>query len=202
MAARERGGATAEFVAVVGRQIRRQRRRLGWSVQELSDRAGVSRRMLTQIELGQANPSLVTVDHIAHALGTDFVSFAMPRTTPLEEAGGRSGAAVRVWRSDRGSEAVLLVATESVPRTELWRWRLAPGDSYQARPDTAGTEELHQVHAGELVITTADSVLVVRAGEAGRIRSDQHYAYRNDSDTWTEFTRVVTGARAHPERAG
>lgn len=195
MATREKGEATAEFVATVGRQIRQQRQHRGWSVQELSDRARVSRRMLTQIELGQANPSLVTVDHIAHALGTDFVSLAMPPTTPAEEAsGGRLGAAVRVWSSDRGSEAVLLLATESVPRTKLWSWRLAPGDTYHAQPDTAGTEELHQVHAGELIIITSGSALVLRAGEAGRIRSDQRYTYRNDSDTWTEFTRVVTGA--------
>ena len=192
MAARERGRATAEFVATVGRHIRRRRRQRGWSVQELSDRSGVSRRMLTQIELGQANPSLVTVDHIAHALDTDFVALATSPAAPAQEPGG-GGAAVRVWSTERGSEAVLLIATGSVPRTELWRWRLAPGDTYDARPDTAGAEELHHVHAGELLITTCDSVLRLRAGEAGRIRSDQHYTYRNDSSTWTEFTRVVVG---------
>lgn len=195
MSTREKGEATAEFVATVGRQIRHRRQQRRWSVQELSDRAGVSRRMLTQIELGQANPSLVTVDHIAHALDTDFVSLAMAPTPPAPDTGrGRVGAGVRVWSSDRGSEAVLLTATEGIPRTELWRWRLAPGDTYHAQPDAAGAEELHQVHAGELLITTAGSALVVRAGGAGRIRSDQHYTYRNDSDTWTEFTRVVIGA--------
>lgn len=195
MVTRAKGEATAEFVATVGRQIRHRRQQRRWSVQELSDRAGVSRRMLTQIELGQANPSLVTVDHIAHALDTDFASLAMPSTAPAQEIGGQgAGAGVRVWSSDRGSEAVLLIATEGAPRTELWRWRLVPGDTYHAQPDAAGAEELHQVHAGELIITTDGSALVVRAGEAGRMRSDQHYTYRNDSDTWTEFTRIVIGA--------
>ena len=195
MAAREKGEATAEFVATVGRQIRHRRRQRGWSVQELSERAGVSRRMLTQIELGQANPSLVTVDHIAHALDTDFVSLAMAPTAPAQDTGGhRAGTAVRVWSSDHGSEAVLLITTERSPRTELWRWRLAPGDTYHARPDRAGAEELHEVHAGELIITTSGLALRVRAGEAGRIRSDQHYTYRNDGDTWAKFTRVVVGA--------
>jgi proteic killer suppression protein len=37
----------------------------GLTVQELADAAGLSRRMLTQIELGQANPSLVTLDRVA-----------------------------------------------------------------------------------------------------------------------------------------
>ncbi|MGG7655176.1 helix-turn-helix domain-containing protein [Kocuria rosea] len=195
MATREKGEATAEFVATVGRQIRHRRQQRRWSVQELSDRAGVSRRMLTQIELGQANPSLVTVDHIAHALDTDFVALTMPPTTPAHEPGEPEvGTALRVWHSDRGSEAVLLIATERSPRTELWRWRLAPGDTYDAQPDTAGTEELHEIHAGELVITTAGSALRMRAGEASRIRSDQHYTYRNDGDTWAEFTRVVIEA--------
>lgn len=195
MATREKGAATAEFVTTVGQQIRRRRQEKGWSVQQLSDRSGVSRRMLTQIELGQANPSLVTVDQIAHALDTDFVTLALPPAGPVRElAGERGGAALRVWTSARGSEGLLLIATNRAPRTELWHWRLAPGDSYQAEPDAAGAEELHHVHAGELVITTSGSTLRMRAGEASRIRSDQHYTYRNDGDTWTEFTRVVIGA--------
>ncbi|NKX54496.1 helix-turn-helix domain-containing protein [Arthrobacter mobilis] len=192
MSGRERGAASAGFIATVGRQIRQRRQEQGWTVQELSDRSGVSRRMLTQIELGQANPSLVTVDRIAHALDSDFASLALP--SPIPAAAGSSREALRVWSSAGGSEAALLTATDHVPRAELWHWRLAPGDTYQAEPDASGTEELHYVHAGELTITTGGAILRVRAGEAGRIRSDQHYAYHNDGPSWTEFTRVVVGA--------
>jgi transcriptional regulator with XRE-family HTH domain len=44
-------------------------------------RSGLSLRMLSKIELGDASPSLMSVAKIAHALGTDFTTLATePRT--------------------------------------------------------------------------------------------------------------------------
>ena len=73
-------GPTTDFLSQLGEQLRARRQDAGLTVQQLADRSGVSRRMLTQIELGQANPSLVTVDKVARALGTDFASLARGRS--------------------------------------------------------------------------------------------------------------------------
>ena len=75
------GELTGEFLAQVGARIRAVRTERSLTVQQLADRAGISRRLLTQIELGQANPSLVTVTRIARQLDTEFTSLLQTTTT-------------------------------------------------------------------------------------------------------------------------
>ena len=126
------------FIERLGREVRRRRQTGGLTVQTLADRAGLSRRMLTQIEQGTANPSLVTVDKIAHALGIDFAALSAPSSTePLQVS-----EPTEVWRNDAGSRAVLHAAGSRRGSAELWEWTLQPGDRYDAEPDPAGTEEL------------------------------------------------------------
>lgn len=185
-------GAAPEFVSRVGDRIRVLRKARGWTVHQLAEESGLSRRMLTQVELGQANPSLVTVDRIARALETDFAALSLP------EATGGAGTAATVsptvvWRDGRGSEGVLLGATEHL-RAELWRWALTPGARYQARPDAIGAQEVHHVVAGSLTLELQAGDLVVGAGETATIPSDDDYAYRNDAAITVVFFRVVTGA--------
>ncbi len=131
-------GPTAPFLARIGAELRARRRAAGLTAQELAARAAVSRRMIGQVEQGQANPSLVTVDKLARALGTDFATLA--------GAGGAEpvapGAAAVVWRSAAGGRATLHVTSGQVGGPELWEWELAPGDRYAAEPDPPGSEEL------------------------------------------------------------
>jgi transcriptional regulator with XRE-family HTH domain len=134
------------FIERLGVEVRRRRRAGGLTVQGLADRAGLSRRILTQIEQGTANPSLVTVDKIADALGVDFAALAAPsQTEPLHIS-----EPVEIWRSDAGSRAVLHVASARRGGPELWEWTLQPGDHYQAEADPPGSEELILVTAGRL----------------------------------------------------
>lgn len=186
------GNAVPEFIQHVGAEVRGIRRALGWTVQMLADASHVSRRMLTQIELGQANPSLVTIDRIARALGTDFAG--LTRARPSVAMPDRAVAATRVWEDQRGSEAVLLAATSPATAAELWKWTLAPGVRYDARPDRPGTQEIHHVLSGVLRIESERGALVLATGDSAVIGSDQRYAYINDGAIDAVFHRVVVGA--------
>ncbi|MER7923027.1 XRE family transcriptional regulator [Streptomyces sp. NPDC096057] len=180
---------TQEFVTRVGRRIRALRKHRGWGVQQLADAAKLSRRMLTDIELGQANPSLATVDRVARALDTDFAALALPES----DAPGADAEGTLVWEAPDGSTALLLGATEN-PRAELWRWTLAAGGRYDAEPDRPGAQEIHHVLAGRLTLVLETGPQVVGSGQSAIIPSDQQYAYLNEHAEPTVFMRVVTGA--------
>jgi transcriptional regulator with XRE-family HTH domain len=184
-------GPTAAFLTHLGAEVRRRRKEAGRTVQELADAADLSRRMLTQIELGQANPSLVTVDRVARALDTDFASLARdPGGAPLSVNPPGSGAGV--WSSQTGSHASLQVATQLAPAAELWDWTLQPGDRYDASPDPAGSEELFLVLAGTLTIDVSGTQAVtVECGGSARLASDRTYAYLNRGEHPVRFVRVV-----------
>lgn len=188
----EESGATPQFLAQIGTEIRRRRRDRGLTVQQLADLAGVSRRMLTQIELGQANPSLVTVDKLARPLETDFASLVRAHGAATSYEVHQAGATPGIWSSSKGSLARLAVATTQQPPAELWDWVLQPGDRYDALPDRAGSEELFLVIEGHLTITVEDgTALELDAGASARIRSDRRYCYLNRTDRPTRFVRVV-----------
>lgn len=185
--------STASFAARVGARIRQLRKRRGWSVQELAEASATSRRMLTQIELGQANPSLATVDRIARALGTDFAALSLPDEPPSTAPQADRAEGTLVWQGAPGSRALLLGAT-SDPRAELWRWTLAPHDRYDAEPDRPGAQEVHHVLAGTLTLVLETGRLVLRTGQSAVVASDQDYSYVNDGDEPATFVRVVVGA--------
>jgi transcriptional regulator with XRE-family HTH domain len=61
--------------AVVGVNIRRLRIAAGLTQAELAERMGVDRGYVSGLELGQRNPTIVTLWHTAEALGTGVRSF-------------------------------------------------------------------------------------------------------------------------------
>ena len=60
---------------VVGRNVKRLRIAAGLSQAELAARMGVDRAYVSGLELGQRNPTIVTLWHIAEALGVKLRSF-------------------------------------------------------------------------------------------------------------------------------
>lgn len=57
---------------IVGSGVRRLRREAGISQAELAARMGVDRAYVSGLELGQRNPTVVTLWHVAQALNVDF----------------------------------------------------------------------------------------------------------------------------------
>src|SRR4029077_11726750 len=60
---------TAALAAAIGGRVRQERQSRRWTLDQLADAAGVSRRMVVNVEQGAANPSVGTLLRISHALG-------------------------------------------------------------------------------------------------------------------------------------
>jgi transcriptional regulator with XRE-family HTH domain len=70
---------------MVGRNVRRLRTAAGMSQADLADRMGVDRAYVSGLELGQRNPTIVTLWHVAQALNVKPRSFFEDRRTRLRE---------------------------------------------------------------------------------------------------------------------
>lgn len=186
------GKLAQQFMTQVGANIRAQRIQRSLTVQQLADRSQISRRLMTQIELGQANPSLVTVTRIARQLGTEFTDLlgTSPAETPIEMHA--PGDHLLVWSSDAGSTAYLLESTKGSRRADLWLWRLLPGDTYRGQADPERSQELFYVLTGSLTLSADQQEVIVRAGGSSRLSSDRLYSYSNAGDVPVEFIRTVS----------
>ncbi|WP_018156354.1 helix-turn-helix domain-containing protein [Demetria terragena] len=184
------GALADDFLVRVGTRIRSLRIEQSLTVQELADRAGISRRLLTQIEHGQANPSLVSITRLARQLGTESTELLADRASPSPIATLTAGQQVLVWSSAAGSSAHLLASTAG--RTaDLWRWKLLPGDSYHGHADPPRSQELFVVTTGTLTLEADELQVVVPSGGSARLDSDRPYVYRNAGPRPCTFIRTV-----------
>lgn len=64
-----------DLVSSAGKNLRRLRIQRGLSLDRLAKISGVSRAMISHVELGQSAPTIVTLDKIAKGLGVSIMAF-------------------------------------------------------------------------------------------------------------------------------
>jgi transcriptional regulator with XRE-family HTH domain len=173
----DRAGADS-ITAAIGGRVRQGRGSRGWTLDQLAERSGVSRRMLVSIEQGSANPSIATLLRISDALGIGLPALVnMDRSSRLRVT--RAGAAPVLWRGKAGGQAVLVAGTEPPNVTELWDWTLGPGESHSSEAHTAGTRELLLVLEGQVELKVGQHADVLATGDSASFAGDLAHEYVN-----------------------
>lgn len=181
---------SAALAAAIGARVRHERQARGWTLAQLAEASGVSRRMLINVEQGAANPSVGTLLRITDALGVGLPALVEPpQSRPIRITRHGDGAAL--WRSEAGGSGVLLAGTEPPNVVELWNWTLAPGDRYTSDAHTPDTRELLQVQQGTLVVEIADDSFTLEPGDAIAFASDVPHAYVNPGSEPATFSMTV-----------
>lgn len=181
--AREDGTALAiPLSRTIGRRVRGQRSELGWTLDQLAARSGVSRRMLINVEQGATNPSIATLLRLSDALG-----IGLPALVDTKDEGAapvvvhRDGEVVPMWTSPAGGTALMVAGTSPPHVTELWDWRLGPGDHYSSEAHRAGTRELLHVLSGSVVLTVGSDRHRLKPGDSARFDGGVEHSYGNPS---------------------
>lgn len=178
----EKTPAVLEFVADNVKRLRTERQ---LTQQQLADAADVSRRMIASIENGQANISLAKLNQLASVLGATFTEIVRPY-----DKSTHTNAEVLTWKGAKpGSEGYLSCSVMSQNEVELWSWKLAANDFYQAEPDPEGFHEMLYVIEGVLHLELADATHVLHAGQSISYPSDQSYRYVNNQNYPLRFIR-------------
>ena len=200
--AREDDGSVALAVAI-GARVRHERQVRGWTLDQLADAAGVSRRMVINVEHGDANPSVGTLLKLSDALGVGLPALVEPPQTRTVKV-TRHGDGAALWTSESGGLGVLVAGTEPPDVVELWDWTLAPGDRHESEAHTPGTRELLQVQQGTIVVDVGGQSVTLNAGDAISFASDTDHSYSNPGSAPARFTLAVfepgVGATSRSEK--
>jgi transcriptional regulator with XRE-family HTH domain len=174
----------------IGRRVRAERQRRGWTQEDLAQHSGVSRRMLVSVEQGASNASIATLLKLAWALG---VSLAALVEEPSDGVMTVRRAADRVvyWRGEHGGEAAMVATTQPPNVVELWDWTLGPGDEYVSETHSAGTRELIHVLTGRVRLDVDGHVVELDEGDAMTFASDRPHAYGNAGNGGARFSLSV-----------
>jgi quercetin dioxygenase-like cupin family protein len=104
----------------------------------------------------------------------------------------RGGEAAAMWTSPAGGSAVMVAGTNPPDVTELWDWRLGPGDAHRSEAHREGTRELLLVLAGVVDLVVGDTEHRLRTGDSAGFDAGVAHSYRNASTTRpARFTLAV-----------
>ncbi len=191
------------MTAVIGDRVRHERQSRRWTLDQLAQAAGVSRRMLVKVEQGAANPSVGTLLRISDAIGVGLPALVEParRAKPVKVT--RCGEGAQLWSSEAGGLGVLVAGTERPDVVEMWDWTLGPGDRHGSDAHSAGTKELLQIHRGTITVDVEDESVTLEVGDALAFPGDVPHAYANPKKRPAKFSLVVfqpgVGSSPHAE---
>jgi len=177
----------------VGRNLRRLRSRRGLSLERLAQRSGVSRAMLSQIELGRSVPTINSLWRIARALDVTFSALINQHLESAPVVLPRVSAKVLTNRDGTFSSRALFPHDER-RRTEFYGLHLKQGGEERARPHRPGTIENLVVTSGALELDVEARTYRLEKGDAILFSADVPHAYRSVGREDTEMFLVMTYA--------
>lgn len=162
-------------VLAFGRRIRSMRTGAGLTLREVAARAGVSKSLLSQVERGSAQPSLITIRRLALALGVSAAAFFVDSDAAARDGQGPDGARLVIRVADRLGVVVPGAAAHwqvLVPNLEndllVLHGELAPGGATPGarQASTHAGEECVVCLEGEIVCESEGRVHVLAEGDA------------------------------------
>ena len=188
-------GATAD----IGATIRRRRKQQNLTLQALGEVSGVSYSYISQVERGNATPTLGTLAYIAHALGVT-VDYFISTPRPADSV-TRHNERLR-FSVDGGSITYERLGAE-FPGNELSSFLLDIPDGYVSETTSHDGEEIIYVIEGRLAQIVDGERIDLRAGDSLHFRASRRHSYINDSGrnarlVWTGTLSLFQS----PQRSG
>jgi transcriptional regulator with XRE-family HTH domain len=181
-------------VETLGAAVRDARKRLGLSVQALSEKAGVSFGLVSQLERGLGNPSLQSLQRLAGALGIPVAQLldepAVPLAVVTRAKRHIMPVAVDAPASQRAVRELLTPRGESM--LQLIRSTLPVGFSNEASPFRHIGTETVTIESGVLVVCQADRRVELHAGDTVTYGCSEPHWWANGHDAETVVMGAVT----------
>jgi transcriptional regulator with XRE-family HTH domain len=188
--------ASTSLTPVVGRNLRRLRTKRGLALERLSRTSGVSRAMLSQVELGRSTPTINVLWKIARALGVPFSALIM-EPTDAQPTVVRASTAKILSSHDGTFQSRALFPFDSPRVVEFYELRLAPKSVERADAHPGGTKENLVVAEGTLGMVIGGKRHRLLAGDAILFDADVPHEYCNDGAEPVRMYLVMTYSDEH-----
>jgi len=173
----------------VGERVRALRRERGWTLEVLAERSGVSRAMISKLERGEKNPTLVVAARVAEGLGVSLsrlVGVEERREVVVVPRGRR----MTVRDPETGFERQLL--SPSFGGLVFVRNVVPEGStSGEFPPHRRGVEEYLVVEKGRLRAVLGGEEYVLEEGDAAYFEADVAHRFDNAGEGECSYYLVI-----------
>ena len=160
-------------------QVRNLRKQKGWTLEQLSSHCNVSRSMLSQVERGNANPTLSVAFRIAQALGVSLADLVEGATSrqPIEVV--RKSDPTAVFRDDDVCTIRTLSPANFEKEVEFYQVTLKPRQRMTSGGHFAGTREFLTVNSGTVVVRSGTQTVELKPGDSAQYTADVEHSIEN-----------------------
>lgn len=178
----------------LGTTIRQLRLQHGLTIAEVSERAGISRGMLSKIENSLAATSLETLEQLANALGVTlaklFQNYNLPRGAAQLVKNGEGMEVVR--RGTRVGHTYQLLAYDQGPHKTFEPFLISLEDAGEEFPsfEHPGTEFIHMLE-GKLEYRVGEDTFVLNPGDSLTFRGEIPHGPETLMQTPIKFLAII-----------
>jgi len=166
----------------LGKRVRQERVARGISLDQLSERAGVSRSMISEVERGTKAATVLVLDRIATGLDTSLARLLAEETKArviLLRHGSQA-----VARDASGWERRILSPVLPGVEFEFMRTTLGPKvEAGEYLPHAPGSREYVAIESGTLLLVVDGEAHTLRAGDSIYYDGDCMHAFSNPGRT-------------------
>ncbi|MEW6047630.1 MAG: XRE family transcriptional regulator [Bacillota bacterium] len=179
---------------MVGERLRQLRKAKKWTLKETAEASGLSVSFISDIERGEAAPTLTSLERLARALGVGLEAlFALPahaaQVTRADEL-----PTVEAWRGDVIYYRLSSTAIEN-RKLECLVVKLLPSPRWlRAQPYSHEGEEFGYVLKGTLTMVFHDSEVELRPGDSIHLPSTLPHIWQNRTQEEVVAIWVITPA--------
>jgi transcriptional regulator with XRE-family HTH domain len=185
-----------DVVSALGQRVKALRTEAGLTLEQLAQRSGVSRAMLSKVERGEKSPTLSVISRTAVGLNVSLSSLLGAEPDPAEFAVVRRDQRLVYRDPETGFDRELLSPTHIGNGVELLLHRIPPGASSGELPSyPTPTEKYLVVETGRLVVTIGGLRQVLEVGDALYFDVKQPYRFDNEGDEPVAYYVVIVRRR-------
>ena len=175
----------------LGERVRALRRERGWTLEMLAERSGVSRAMISKLERGEKNPTLVVAAKVAEGLGmnlSQLIGVEEKRKVVVVPRERR----MTMRDPETGFERQLLSPSLSGRGVEFMR-NVVPENSTSGEllPHRRGVEEYVVVERGRLRAVLGGEEYVLEEGDAAYFEADVAHRFDNAGEGECSYYLVI-----------
>ena len=164
----------------VGKNLKKERMARHLSLGALAEASGISKAMLSQIESGRVNPTLVTLWKAAHALGVDLSVLIDGKSKKPERFTFIPASRLMSIAYDEGNVEFKILTAPGIPDSlEMYLVKLSGGAKHHSEPHPAGCEEYVLVTKGKVRVTSGTNTADLGPGDFLAYQGDLPHSLEN-----------------------
>ena len=176
----------------IGPNVRRERQSRKLSLEELSESSGVSKAMLSQIESGKVNPTVMTMWKIAQALKVDFNVLIKAEDDKVRRfTVCRREDLTRLDTDDDGVAIKVLTPLSQAEDLELYCLTMQPGSRLESTAHYENSEEYVTVLSGDIQVSVGKNEAKLHTGDVLIYQCDIEHRIINIGNTEAKVYLVV-----------